>query len=214
MIDCPLKIKRAFHSFTDAAKPVVDISDLILDWHGLATLVGPSGSGKTTLFRLLLGWFANNPKTICEFDPPFNQFCHVRMVGAHSSLLPWRTIEGNIRAQCRDGGLEWALSGLSKIGLSADVRQAYPSQLSLGMYKRVEVLIAIAAKPSLLLLDELFSSLDEQSKDVTLDLLKAGLPESTRVWAVAHEEDLRSRISPCGFKLVIHQGVVVSVEAL
>ena len=91
-----LRIVRALHSFPGSPSPIVDIKEAPLDWRGMATLSGPSGSGKTTLFRVLCGWY-DQEETVCEFDPPLDRFCKVRFVGAQDSLLPWRSVESNLR---------------------------------------------------------------------------------------------------------------------
>src|SRR5207253_1208650 len=120
---------------------------------GIATLSGPSGSGKTTLFRVLSGWF-DDDRTLCEFDPPLDRFRDIRFIGVHGSLLPWRSVESNLRF--RGFSVERIDSVLKAVDLPTNIGSRLVHELSYGMYKRIELLIAIAEKPTLLLLDEFF----------------------------------------------------------
>src|SRR5689334_19629451 len=156
-----MRIARAWHKFPASSAPIIDIQNLSLSWSGLATLSGPSGSGKTTLFRVLCGWYDEPHQTICEFDPPLDRFRCVRFVGAHDSLLPWQSVEGNLRFH----GIAPSdiKSALSDIGLNPEISSSAVYELSYGMYKRIELLIAVAEEPELLLLDEFFSSIDDET---------------------------------------------------
>jgi ABC-type nitrate/sulfonate/bicarbonate transport system ATPase subunit len=197
--DETLIIKRARYVFPDSASPIVDIEDVALDWHGIATLCGPSGSGKTTLFRVLSGWL-DDCQTVCEFEPQLDRFRQVRFIGVHGSLLPWRSVESNLRF--RGFSAEKIDSLLTTVDLPTDIRSRYVYELSYGMYKRVELLIAIAEKPKLLLLDEFFSSIDDHAKTAIRDYIMAERPQR-RTWVIAHEEDLRRWLSPTSYSLVV-----------
>ncbi|WP_102957843.1 ABC transporter ATP-binding protein [Mangrovicella endophytica] len=123
------------------------------------TLIGPSGCGKTTTLRIVLG-----------LDRDFEG--HVQLPGGSGRtaavfqeprLLPWRSVEDNIRlalpAELAGTDLEPLLQTL---GLG-EMRQRYPAELSLGLARRVALARAFAIEPSLLLLDEPFVSLDEDT---------------------------------------------------
>lgn len=196
-----MKIIRAWHSFGESVPPIIDVKDTPLDWSGLATLSGASGAGKTTLFRVLSGWY-DNDRTICEFDPPLNRFHHVRFIGVHDSLLPWRSVEGNLRFH----GFARATidSALTEVGLYPEIRSRPVYELSYGMYKRIELLIAIAEQPELLLLDEFFSSIDDAAKTAIRDYVLSARPRHG-TWVIAHEEPLRRWLSPVSYSLVVDQ---------
>ena len=70
------------------------------------------------------------------------------------------------------------------------------------MYKRVELIIAIAEEPELLLLDEFFSSIDDTAKVVIRDYVIWAHPLN-RTWVIAHERDLRRWLSPISYSLVM-----------
>lgn len=147
--------------------------DLVLPRGETAALLGPSGSGKTTLLRLLAGFETPLAGTL-RFDgellsggarvvPPEQR--GFAMVFQDLALLPHLSALDNVRfglhrlprAQARDRARE----ALSMVGL-AGLHDRRPHELSGGQLQRVAVARAIAARPRLLLLDEPFSSLDEE----------------------------------------------------
>ena len=121
----------------------------------VAALVGPSGCGKTTLLRIVAGLDR-------DFDGNVAFPAHGRlaMVFQEPRLLPWRTVEQNVRlaaSRATDAGLEMLFRTL---GLEAH-RDHYPGELSLGLARRVALARAFAVEPDVLLLDEPFVSLDD-----------------------------------------------------
>jgi len=120
----------------------------------VAALVGPSGCGKTTLLRILAGLDR-------DFEGSVRLPAHgtLGMVFQEPRLLPWRTVEQNVRIaapQATEAALELLFRTL---GLMAH-RNLYPGELSLGLARRAALARAFAVEPDLLLLDEPFVSLD------------------------------------------------------
>jgi NitT/TauT family transport system ATP-binding protein len=131
-------------------------------------LLGPSGCGKTTLVRIMAGLEqqTSGEITIARTNgtqPP------TAMVFQEDSVFPWLTVEANIGYGLRIQGASPGVatrtvrSYLEKVGLTRFAR-AYPFQLSGGMKKRVSVARAFAADPEVLLMDEPFGELDEQTR--------------------------------------------------
>jgi NitT/TauT family transport system ATP-binding protein len=121
----------------------------------VAALVGPSGCGKTTLLRIIAGLDR-------DFEGNVELPAHgtLGMVFQEPRLLPWRTVEQNVRLaapQATDAALDTLFQAL---GLTAH-REHYPGELSLGLARRVALARAFAVEPDLLLLDEPFVSLDD-----------------------------------------------------
>jgi NitT/TauT family transport system ATP-binding protein len=121
----------------------------------VAALVGPSGCGKTTLLRIIAGLDS-------DFEGSVALPAHgmLGMVFQEPRLLPWRTVEQNVRLaapQATDAALDTLFQAL---GLAAH-RDHYPGELSLGLARRVALARAFAVEPDLLLLDEPFVSLDD-----------------------------------------------------
>lgn len=117
-------------------------------------LIGPSGCGKSTLLRIIAG-----------LDRDYEGFVHtpaqerIGMAFQEPRLLPWRSLEDNIRLaapQATDHEIDALLTAL---GL-AEHRTHFPGELSLGLARRAALARAFAIRPTLLLLDEPFVSLD------------------------------------------------------
>lgn len=120
-------------------------------------LTGPSGCGKTTTLKLILGLEGGYDGVIARPDG------RVAAVFQEPRLLPWRSVEDNVRLALPDELADSELSGLfDLLGLSGTER-LYPGELSLGMARRVALARAVAVQPALLTLDEPFVSLDDDT---------------------------------------------------
>jgi len=120
----------------------------------VAALVGPSGCGKTTLLRIIAGLDR-------DFEGEVALPAHgtLGMVFQEPRLLPWRTVEQNVRLAAPQARATALDALFETLGLSAH-RSHYPGELSLGLARRVALARAFAVEPDLLLLDEPFVSLD------------------------------------------------------
>ena len=120
----------------------------------VAALVGPSGCGKTTLLRIIAGLDRDYEGSVRLPD-----HCRLGMVFQEPRLLPWRSVEANVRLAA-PAATAAALDTLFRtLGLAAH-RSHYPGELSLGLARRVALARAFAVEPDLLVLDEPFVSLD------------------------------------------------------
>ncbi len=124
-----------------------------IDAGQVAALIGPSGCGKSTLMRIVAGLDTAFEGGVQRPAGP------VGMVFQEPRLLPWRSVEDNVRLaapKIGEGELEALLKPLGLLGHRAH----FPGELSLGLARRVAIARAFAVKPALLLLDEPFVSLD------------------------------------------------------
>jgi NitT/TauT family transport system ATP-binding protein len=154
-----VEIRRKSFAAVGAAPAKLVIQDLTLEVpaQSFMALFGPSGCGKTTLLNLIAG-----------LDPDFEgevrlpPATRIGYVFQEPRLLPWLTVEDNLRLVLADApeGPARIDARLAEMGL-ADVRAVFPSRLSLGMARRVALARAFVIRPTLLLMDEPFVSLDE-----------------------------------------------------
>jgi len=153
-LDVAIKHK-SFHAATGGKLHVINGLALTLANGEVGALVGPSGCGKTTLLRIIAGLDREYEGTVQLPDHG-----KLGMVFQEPRLLPWRTLEQNVRLaapEASDQGLDTLFKAL---GLDAH-RHHYPGELSLGLARRVALARAFAVEPDLLLLDEPFVSLDD-----------------------------------------------------
>ena len=135
------------------------------------SIVGPSGCGKTTILYAVDGLVPTNGGKIRVGDKPVRGPGVDRaMVFQSASLLPWRTVWGNITygLQLR-GKLDHQIMSrvqdlIELVGLQG-FEQRYPSELSGGMQQRANLARALAVNPDILLLDEPFASVDAQTRE-------------------------------------------------
>lgn len=121
----------------------------------MLVLLGPSGIGKSTILRIALG-----------LDRDFVGRVGLRAVRVgvmfqEPRLLPWSSVEDNLRLVVADGAPAPDIEALLGEVLLPDVRGLLPSALSLGMARRVAMARALAVDPEVLVLDEPFASLDQ-----------------------------------------------------
>ena len=153
-LDVAIKQKR-FRAASGGTLQVLGELAFSLGHGEVAALVGPSGCGKTTLLRIIAGLDR-------DFDGSVALPAHgtLGMVFQEPRLLPWRTVEQNVRLAAPHA-TEAGLDALFRtLGLAAH-RNHYPGELSLGLARRVALARAFAVEPDLLLLDEPFVSLDD-----------------------------------------------------
>jgi len=144
----------------------------------LLAIVGPSGCGKSTLLNMVAGLLAPSAGSIAfEGELPAGR-PPTAMVFQEFALFPWRTVQTNVELGLEERGLPAAerrvvarrfieLTGLGGF------EGKYPHQLSGGMRQRVGIARALAVEPAVLLMDEPFSALDAQTRQLMQEELLA-----------------------------------------
>ena len=146
---------KTYAAASGATMPVLRDLAFTLAQGETAALIGPSGCGKTTLMRLIAGLDRNYEGSIS-----LPAGARLGMVFQEPRLLPWRSVDDNVRLAAPHASSTDRDSLFAALGLAAH-RSLYPGELSLGLARRVAIARAFAVKPDLLLLDEPFVSLDE-----------------------------------------------------
>lgn len=204
MRDLPpvIDLHNVSHRYGDGAKTSTDALrgvTLRVERGQFVSVVGPSGCGKTTLLSLVAGLsrpYAGNVKVhgaeVVGIQPGLMGYMFAR-----DSLLPWRTVKGNVAL-----GLEFDRSSrdidnrvsqlVKLVGLSGwDSR--YPHELSHGMRQRVALARTLARDPEILLMDEPFSALDAQTR-VMVQQAFLHIWESTRKTVVFVTHDINEAL--------------------
>ena len=158
-------------------------------------IVGPSGCGKTTLLNIVAGLISYDLGSVAidgrRIDGPGMDRA---VVFQHASLLPWRTVAGNVRygmelQQRFDAAAmrERTTHFIALVGLSG-FEKHYPSELSGGMQQRVNLARALASDPVVLLMDEPFAALDAQTREhMQAELLKIWAKARKTVLFITHQ---------------------------
>jgi NitT/TauT family transport system ATP-binding protein len=180
------QIEKAFSNGTLA------LSGLSLDVRRgeFLSLLGPSGCGKSTALRLIAGLGAPTRGNV-EW-PKGRGDDTLSFVFQEPTLMPWRTVAGNVRLPLQIHGMTRAdtdpliREALARVGLTGFER-AYPRQLSGGMKMRVSIARALVTRPALLLMDEPFAALDEIARTrLNDDLLHLWAAERLTTVFVTH----------------------------
>ena len=161
----------------------------------LVALLGPSGCGKSTLLRIVAGLVQADPGGTIEVlgRQQTEPSPGVSVVFQTHNMLPWLTVEANIRLAAEIQKLDRAEidsrveSVLSVLRLE-NFRKSYPHQLSGGMRQRAALARTLAVEPSVLLMDEPFSALDAQTKMVLqADLARTLAEEKKTALLITHD---------------------------
>jgi len=139
--------------------------------HEFLSIVGPSGCGKSSLLNILSGLI----QPVCgqvtlDGEPLAGISPKIGYISQTDSLLPWRTVLGNVefglelKGTPRKKRRETARDLISRAGL-AGFEKSYPYELSGGMKKRVDIIRVLAVDPEIILMDEPFGALDVFTKE-------------------------------------------------
>jgi ABC-type nitrate/sulfonate/bicarbonate transport system ATPase subunit len=176
--------KKSFLTASGQSAPVITDLAFALEEGETGALIGPSGCGKSTLMRILAGLDRN-------FEGSVNVPAHGRvgMVFQEPRLLPWRSVEDNVRLAAPHATETEVAALFAALGLS-EHRTHFPGELSVGLARRAALARAFAVRPTLLLLDEPFISLDAPlARQLQRDLAKLVETRGMITVLVTHDVD-------------------------
>jgi NitT/TauT family transport system ATP-binding protein len=135
-------------------------------------LLGPSGCGKSTLLNILAGFEPVTAGSVMSGDVPITGAGRERVMffqDAGSALLPWLTVEENVRFGLRvrkipKAGWQPIIDKYLRMTDLDTHRTKFPSELSGGMRQRLQIARALAVEPEVLLMDEPFAALDAMTR--------------------------------------------------
>ena len=134
------------------------------------SIIGPSGCGKSTLFNIIGGLTGEyQGRVTVEGTTISGTHPAIGMVFQEESTFPWRSVLDNVAFPLEIAGMgkseraDRAAHFVKLVGLSGFERR-YPSELSGGMRQRVAIARTLASEPKILLMDEPFGALDEQTR--------------------------------------------------
>ncbi len=144
--------------------------DLTVEDGEFVTIVGPSGCGKSTLMEIVAGLVPKSSGSVRIGDEEVTKpRREIGVVFQEYSLFPWRTVLRNaafgleVMGVDKDERLDRAREMLELVGLEG-FENAHPEELSGGMQQRVAIARTLATDPDILLMDEPFGALDEQTR--------------------------------------------------
>jgi NitT/TauT family transport system ATP-binding protein len=167
-------VSCTFAGRDDAARRHTAVQDVTLAVAPgeFVSVVGPTGCGKSTLLNLAAGLLAPSSGGVRVFGAPLAGLnARAGYMFQAESLLPWRTARENVMAGLVFRGWAKAAAGaradewLARVGLQA-FGDRYPHQLSGGMRKRVSLAQVLVLDPDIILMDEPFSALDVQTRQL------------------------------------------------
>lgn len=210
MTGLPVVIRDLRHVYTVEGEQVValDDVDLTVDAGQSVAVLGPSGSGKSTLQTLIAGLHRPSAGTIHVGDSEVTALSEAELLelrgrdlamvtqGPARNLLLWASVRDNVTfaqqgiARRDRAKLPTAAELLGSLGMG-DLLGRRVDQLSGGEKQRLAVVLGVATRPGLLLLDEPTSQLDHVNRDLVIELINRIVEDfGTTVIAVTHDDEV------------------------
>ena len=198
-------VTRVFPPIAAGGRPIHALGPLDLDLRAgeFFAVVGPSGCGKSTLFELIAGLQQATDGTIAFEGRPIAGTVPdgIGVVFQEDSCLPWRTVRANIALGLRKSGLARAeqdarIERVLALMNLMEFTGHYPAQLSGGMRQRVCIARTLVMEPRLILLDEPFAALDQQTRLLMgEEVLRLWRATGATVFLITHALDEAAMLS-------------------
>jgi len=167
-----LRVEHISKRFTTGEGAFVAVDDVSFDVGPgeFLSVIGPSGCGKSTLFNIIGGLLGEHDgRVVVGADVVTGPHPSIGMVFQEESTFPWRNVLDNVAFPLEIAGvpkverLGRARHFIELVGL-AGFERSHPAELSGGMRQRVAIARTLVSEPRILLMDEPFASLDEQTR--------------------------------------------------
>jgi len=195
-------VGRPVYELRDVSKTFVrrnvhalDKVSLTLTEGSFSSVIGASGCGKSTLLKIMAGLLPpSEGSVVLSGQPVVGARRDIGMMFQQATLFPWRTAIENVvlPIEIRDGRAAArakhaaARQLLELVGLEG-FETVYPNELSGGMAQRAAICRMLITEPTVLLLDEPFSALDELSRDfMNMELQRICLERNATTFLVTH----------------------------
>lgn len=186
-------------TFSRPGKPsqtVIDHATLSVAPGEFVSVVGPTGCGKSTLLNMAAGLLAPSSGRVLSFGQPVTDINrHATYLFQGEALMPWRRAIDNILAGLQFAGVptkeanDQAQMWLERVGLAGHGHK-FPYEMSGGMRKRVAMAQALILDPPIILMDEPFSALDIQTRQLMeSELLTLWQANRKSVLFITHDLD-------------------------
>ena len=193
-----LDISCTFVSRDQAGQRYTAVSNTTLRINAgeFVSVVGPTGCGKSTLLNIGAGLLAPSSGEVRVFGEPLRGINpHAGYMFQSEALMPWRSAHGNVMIGLQYHGVAdsaaraQAQAWLERVGLG-EFGDRYPHQLSGGMRKRTALAQVLALDPDIILMDEPFSALDIQTRQLMEnELLDLWAAKKKAVLFITHDLD-------------------------
>jgi NitT/TauT family transport system ATP-binding protein len=169
-----VEVNAVSHTFVSAGRSllVLDEASFAVASGDFVSLVGPSGCGKSTVLRMICGLLVPSSGSISVNGEEVRGLrTEIGFMFQSDALIPWKTVLDNIALPLRFKGVrkvereERARAWITTVGLEG-FEDSYPHQLSGGMRKRVSLAATLVSNPETMLMDEPFSALDVQTRNM------------------------------------------------
>ncbi|HET7850889.1 MAG TPA: ABC transporter ATP-binding protein [Pseudolabrys sp.] len=167
-----LKVDDVSVRFDTAEGPITAVDDVSFTVRQgeFLSVIGPSGCGKSTLFNVIGGLLGHHQGQVSVGGETVSgPHKSIGMVFQEESTFPWRTVRDNVAfpleliGMSKEKRAERARHFISMVGLDG-FENRFPGELSGGMRQRVSLARTLASEPKILLMDEPFAALDEQTR--------------------------------------------------
>ena len=192
------EIKRLSKTYARHNVTALSGVELTINKGEFVSAIGSSGCGKSTLLKIMAGLLPpTTGRVTLEGQPVTGPSTHIGMMFQQATLLPWKTTIENVvlPIAIREGrsaakaAHSRGMALLELVGLG-EFAEAYPGELSGGMAQRASICRMLVSDPSMLLLDEPFSALDELTRDfMNMELQRICAERQATTFLVTHSLD-------------------------